>query len=432
MPRQTARAAPLESLLAGMRLGLFPSSVSVEADATALSQVADWRTVAELSLFHHVPGLLLQGLRTLPELLAASGGAREGLAPCMEELRAAHKRQVLGCMRQLGALRQALECFEALGEPCLVLKGLPLSARLYGTPLARRAVDVDLLVGGDAFAACRRVLLERGFRACPDYRETPVRHRWDAITGKTETLRLGEGTATVAVELHWRLLANPGYIDTTFNLLYERRSSTRIGGVVMPTLGEVDEFVYLMCHGVGHNWRRLKWLADAALLLSAMDEAQYRRIVERCGAARIDAVLESTVGACRAAFHVRPPARCRPRKGRRRAAVVLRSLPRTWRSGHMPPFWWKVPLRLALKPSVRFAYHEFLRTLTKPADWRRIDLPDPLFFLYFILHPLLAMGDWIASAWRAHWPLPWSRVAGWLKSWRGMGGSPRCANETRK
>ena len=98
----------------------------------------------------------------------------------------------------------------------------------------------------------------------------------------------------------------------------------------------------------------------------------------------------------------------------------------------MPPFWWKVPLRLALKPSVRFAWHELLRALTKPADWRRIDLPDPLFFLYFLLHPLLATGDWIASAWRAHWPLPWSRVTGWLKSWRGMERVARCANETRK
>ena len=435
LSRQAIRTASLENLLAALRLGLFPASASVEADAVALSQVAaagegggDWRAVAELSRLHHVPGLLLQSLRTLPGLLTASG--------VEAELRAAYKRQVLGCMRQLGVLRQALECFEEQGEPCLVLKGLPLSARLYGTPFARCAVDVDLLVGGDSFAACRRMLLERGFRVCPEYRETPVRRRWDAIAGKTETLRHGVGAAAVAVELHWRLLANPGYIDTTFNRLYERRSSTRIGGVIMPTLGEVDEFVYLMCHGVGHNWRCLKWLADVALLLSAMDEAQYRRIAERCGAARINAVLESTVGACRAAFHVHPPARGRSRQGRRRAVVVLRSLPRVWRSGHMPPFWWKVPLRLALKPSIRFACHEFLRTLTKPADWRRIDLPDPLFFLYFLLRPLLAMGDWMTIAWRARWPLPWSRVAGWLRGLEAAAllgdGAPRCTNETRK
>ena len=435
--RAASRAAALESLLAGLRLGLFPSSGSAEADAAALSRPADWRAVAELALFHHVPGVLLQGLRMVPGLLAASGeepsagvreghaprmkepsagaargrAVREGLAPRMGDLQAAHKRQVLGCMRQLDALRQALECFAEHGEPCLVLKGLPLAARLYGTPFVRRAVDVDLLVDGNSFAACRQMLLASGFRAHPEYRQTPLRRRWDAITGKTETLH--HGTTTVAVELHWRLLANPGYIDTAFNPLYERRSATRIGGVVAPTLGAVDEFVYLMCHGVGHNWRRLKWLADAALLVSAMDEAQYRRVAERCAAAGIEAVLESTVGACRAAFDVHPPADGRRRKGRRRAAVVLRSLPRTWRSGHMPPFWWKVPLRLALKPSARFAWHEFLRALTKPADWRRIDLPDALFFLYFALHPLLALGDWMTNTWRAHWPLPWSRVAGW-------------------
>ena len=405
MPRQAVRVAALEDLLAGLRLGLFPSAASAEADAAALSQVANWRAVAELSRFHQVCGLLLKGLQTRPRLLATSG--------IEAQLKAAHKRQVRGCMRQLGVLRQALDCFEEQGEPCLVLKGLPLSARLYGTPFARRSVDVDLLVDRESFAACKQLLLAKGFRASADYRETPVRRRWDAMTGKTETLTHGDGAARVAVELHWRLLANSRYVDTAFNAFWERRSSTRIGSLRLPTLGETDEFVYLMCHGVGHHWRRLKWLADVALLLSAMDEDQRRRVAERCGAAGIDAVLESTLGACRMAFQVHPPACGNPRKGRHRAAVVLRSLPRTWRCGDMPPFWWKVPLRLALKPSPGFAFHEFLRALTKPADWRRIDLPDPLFFLYFLLRPVFAMGDWMTRTWRARWPFPWHRLAGW-------------------
>ena len=407
-PRRPASATALEDLLAGLRLGLFPSSPCMEADAAALSRVAHWRDVAALSRFHQVYGLLLQGLQTLPEVLAASG--------IEAELRAAHKRQALAVMRQLATLRQALDCFREQDVPVLALKGLPLSERLCGTPFARRSVDVDLLVDRDSFAACRQMLLAKGFRAQSDYRETPARRRWDAMTGKTQTFIHGDGPARVAVELHWRLLANPHYIDTAFKPLYQRRSSTRIGSTHVPTLGEADEFVYLMCHGVGHNWRRLKWLADVALLLSAMDEDQYRRVAERCSAARIDAVLESTVGACRSAFQVRPPVRGHAGRGRRRAAVVLRSLPNTWRTGTMPPFWWKVPLRVALKPSARFAWHEFLRVLTKPADWQRVDLPDRLFFLYFLLRPAFAMGDWMTNTWRArrgHWPLPWSRVSGW-------------------
>lgn len=411
-PRQAVSATALEDLLAGLRLGLFPSSPRIEADAAALSRVSNWRDVAELSRFHQVHGLLLQGLQTLPDVLAASG--------IEAELQAAQKRQALAVMRQLGALRQALDCFREQDVPCMVLKGLPLSERLYGTPFARRSVDVDLLVDRGSFAACRQMLLASGFAHAPDYRETPARRRWDAMTGKTQTFTSGDGATRVAVELHWRLLANPHYIDTAFKPLYQRRSSTRIGSTPMPTLGETDEFVYLMCHGVGHNWRRLKWLADVALLLSAMDEDQYRRVAERCSAAHIDAVLESTVGACRSAFQIEPPARRHAQTGRRRAAVVLRSLPRTWRTGTMPPFWWKVPLRVALKPSARFACHELLRALTKPVDWQRIDLPDQLFFLYFLLRPVFAIGDWMTKTWRArraqgkaHWPLPWSRVSGW-------------------
>lgn len=170
------------------------------------------------------------GLQPLPDVLAASG--------IEAELQAAQKRQALAVMRQLGALRQALDCFREQGVPCLVLKGLPLSERLYGTPFARRSVDVDLLVDRGSFAACRQMLLASGFGHVPDYRETPVRRRWDAMAGKTQTFTLGGGATRVAVELHWRLLANPHYIDTAFNSLYQRRSSTRIGSTPMPTLGE--------------------------------------------------------------------------------------------------------------------------------------------------------------------------------------------------
>lgn len=141
-PRQAVSATALEDLLAGLRLGLFPSSPRMEADAAALSRVSNWRDVAELSRFHQVYGLLLQGLQTLPEVLAASG--------IEAELRAAQKRQALAVMRQLGALRQALDCFREQDVPVLVLKGLPLSERLYGTPFARRSVDVDLLVDRDS------------------------------------------------------------------------------------------------------------------------------------------------------------------------------------------------------------------------------------------------------------------------------------------
>ena len=352
--------------------------------------------MAGLAHAHHVSGLLSRGLQTQPRLLAAAG--------VEAQLQAWRKRDVRDCARQFNVLRRALDCFDERGARCLVLKGLPLAARLYGDPFARRAVDVDLLVDAGSFTACRQMLMARGFRLREEFRETPARRRWNAKISKTQTLLAGG----VAVELHWRLLANPRYIDTTFGPLYERRSRTAIGSFEVPTLGAVDEFVYLICHGAGHSWLRLKWLCDVALLLDAMPADEFERAAARCRAARIDAVLESTLGACREAFGV-------DAHGSRRlprAAVVVRSLPAVWRAARMPPFWRKLPLRLALKPDVRFAWHELLRALTKPEDWRRVDLPDALFFLYFPLRPVLRLADWLAAAW-SRWPFPRSRVARW-------------------
>ena len=60
-----------------------------------------------------------------------------------------------------------------------MLKGPPLSQRLYGHPLARMARDIDLLVAPRTFQAAERVLLENGWRrVVPNFPETPTRNRW--------------------------------------------------------------------------------------------------------------------------------------------------------------------------------------------------------------------------------------------------------------
>ena len=382
----------LAGLLAGLRLGLAAvggravgagGGGALGRDATQqsvpLARATDWGALAKLAAWHQVAGLLLRGLLSISLPPAADGA--------IAHLRQKRDRAVRLSLRQLAALGRSANCLAQRDVPYLVLKGLPLAQRLYGDAFARDALDIDLLVPPEAVATARSALIEAGFRLRLGFPETPARRRWYGRVEKAETFR-GHG---VAIELHQRLLANPYYIDARFERLFRDRSSVRIGTASYPTLGPDDDLLYLLCHGAGHGWRRLKWLCDVALCLRDLEADSRNAVAARAAEAGIDAVWGSTLLACRRAFELPLPAGEVP--GGRRATMVAATLPALWRTGRWPPLWRKVPQRFALKPSLRFAMHELARLMLETDDWRRVNLPDRLFYLYFLLRPLLWAKD---------------------------------------
>ena len=171
-----------------------------------------------------------------------------------------------------------------------------------------------------------------------------------------------------------------------------------IGRERYPTLPPDEELVYLMCHGAGHGWMQLKWLCDVALCLKGSDKAELASIAARCRQAGIGVVWNSALVACRA-LGVDSTSPSAGTVDGRRGEAVARMLPEVWRSGRWPPLWRKVALRAALKPNLRFAAHELARLMVVPEDWRRVNLPDRLFFLYFFLRPWFHAVDALAGRW---------------------------------
>ena len=397
--------SPLDGLLAGLRLALFPAAAGTEADVAALSRVAEWHAVAALAERHRVAGVLLGGLRTRPHLLAAAG-----IEPALRALR---DRAVRRGWRQIGALKHATDRLAASDVPCLVLKGLPLSQRIYGHPLVRDALDIDLLVAPRTYGAAAQALLADGWKLAPGFRETPARNRWHGRVAADRTF-IGRGAK---VELHPRVCHNPHYLVGGFEDLRARSVVVHIGTAGFRTLGEDDEFLYLACHGTRHGWLRLDWLCDVAALLARMPRGRLERIAARSRETRLDVVLACTLRLCNAAFHVALPAPLAGMReehaagipapaGGKRAAFIAAAASRTWCHRNSPALWRQLPLKLALKlllkPDLRYVRHEMAAILIEPRDWARLDLPDKLFFLYFPLRPLLWLTQQLEGWRRAH------------------------------
>ena len=380
--------APLEGLLAGLRLGLGTEAGRAgrpEADAEALSRVADWNAVASLARRHQVESLLLRGMRTRPGLRCVSH-----VEPGLERARG---RNVRRGFAQIDGLQRAAGLLRAAGVPFLVLKGMSLSQRLYGNPLERAARDIDLLASPHAFQAAERVLLENGWRRLqPSFPETPSRNRWYRRFRHEHEL-VGPGGP---LELHRRLSHNPFYFDVPFENLHAGSVPVEIGALSFRVLGEEDELAYLMCHGARHYWSRLKWLCDVAVILASLEPQGLERIAVRCRQDGLESILASTLRLCREALHVRVPPGPPPLPaGGRRAACIVGFSRRTWGdvepTGSRGGFDWlgQKVVGLLAKPDPRTVGYEIASVAIGPRDWGRLDLPDRLFYLYFPLRPFL-------------------------------------------
>ena len=380
--------APLEGLLAGLRLGLGVGAGDPEADLEALSRVDDWNAVAALARRHRVASLLSRGMQARAAGLASASG----IEPSLKRTR---ERAVRHGLAQIAGLKRATGLLAAADIPCLVLKGLPLGQRLYGNPLARSVRDIDLLVSPRTFQAAERVLLENGWRRiAPDFPETPVRNRWYGRFRHDHKLA-GPGGL---LELHRRLSYNPFYFDAPFENLHAGSVPVEIHPLSFRVLGEEDEFAYLMCHGAGHYWKDLIWLCDMAAILASMymEPERLERVSMRCRRDGLDSILASTLLLCEAAFHVRiPRGAALPPTGGRRAAWIAGLSQRTWGDDDATRLgggfnWGRQRLiGLIAKPDSRTVLHEIASVFVDPRDWRRLDLPDWLFYLYFPLRPLL-------------------------------------------
>ena len=382
---RSARTPPFAGLLAGLRLGMGVGTR--EADTAALDGVADWNAVAALARRHRVGSLLLRGVSAVAD---PSPDAKAALEPFRQH------RMRRG-LRQLADLREATDRLAASGIPSLVLKGLPLSVRLFGTPLARDCIDIDLLVPREQAAEAAQALASGGWRLVkPSFHPTPARIRhYDRFV--KDRLFIGPHGM---LELHHRLVNNPFLLRASFETLSASAVSVEIGGHAFASLGDGDLMVYLAIHGQLHRWSRLKWLCDMAALLASMDEDRLVAAVERCRreGLRLEPAFGAALLLCSEMFHVDPPAAFPPPGAW--AGRAMRSTRRLWNRPHggkglegldrrMDELW----LGQAMNPSWRSAAHELARLCVAPYDLGRVDLPDRLFFLYLPLRPIL----WLAS-----------------------------------
>lgn len=198
----------------------------------------------DLALSHRVAPLLSHALQL------ADIEPEEAIAERLLRETEINARRVLQQKSSENAFGKLLD---GAGIEYRIVKGYRLGELLYGRETRRVSKDIDLLIGPAKIDQAVRIAAKAGYTRAngksvnEGIARTQLRfHR---------EIEIRDPNTGAFLELHSRLLDFPDaeWTDETFFR-------------VQLDLSSPEYVLYLVLHGVGSQWRRLKWLADLAMI----------------------------------------------------------------------------------------------------------------------------------------------------------------------
>ncbi|GAC1515863.1 MAG: hypothetical protein NVS1B4_08130 [Gemmatimonadaceae bacterium] len=222
--------------------------------------------------------------RCLEVAWSRSGELIRGAAPA--EVSASWRSAVLlsdvRARQRLAALQRLVAAFESCGVVPVVLKGLPLSQRLYGDPYLRPSADTDLYVPLVDREAVHAALLHAGY--FHEYGEPPREGAYSRV----------EEDRLAIVEVHSSLSDDTLVAHLRFGP--PQTEEITIDGCMLRGLSGRVLPAFLAVHLAKHQLPPLLWLIDFHTLWTSLDEGSRRSARQLATAAGARRMLEWTVG----------------------------------------------------------------------------------------------------------------------------------------
>jgi hypothetical protein len=367
-----------------------PSDRRSEAIHDAAAGPLDWDRFLRVAKRHCVVGLVHDGLKR------AGVAVPSQIAEKIDAQARALVQQNLALAAEAVRIQRL---FVDANLPVLFLKGTSLAILAYGNLGLRESKDIDLFVPTESLSAAIALIECAGYRRS-DPPATITYAQMQLLLPLRKDFVYVHERHRAEIELHWRLLPNPHFVDETTVMKSSRIVSiTATDG--LRTLGTDDLFAYLCAHGTEHWWYRLKWLADVATLL--LPAAADKGVAQLYSAAEIRGVGKAAALAillCRRLLKARVPdefvaAPDRHASMRWLEATALKAM--TARGGELEPhklLFGTTRGRISsflLGHDRRYWLAELKSLLICQTDVLMLGLPKHLHFLY----PLLRLPLWV-------------------------------------
>jgi len=268
----------------------------------------------------------------------------------------------------------------------IVLKGIALSKLLYGDGSYRQVRDIDIMVASEHIDATESILVELGFiRKVPHAEATPKQIRFLNKHKKDRVYYHPDDG--ILLELHWRLIEVELPFNPSLHDLLATGSSIQVQGEDIVSMSGHYLWLYQCMHGTVAGWHRMRWVCDIALLLS-FHQPDWDELLQHAEFYQCKNSLAEAVGLASTLYHLRAPEPVQRLIDQSRSiqqniecsarSLYYMQLPDSMTYIRRIPFW---------APTKNLLQALLVYTSVSPGDFRRVHLPDQLFFAYYLLRP---------------------------------------------
>lgn len=211
----------------------------------------DWEAFDASVRKHRLQPLLIRGLKSMD---------RQALEqyPALKRYLGMQNKYSMESFHRLQALAQVNAALAEAGIRMISMKGPLLAMEAYGDPSLRTSRDLDVMVSEADLSRAGEVLEALGY--VPEenlFRKTPLRRKFHNFVEleKHDVYTRDD----VVLELHWK---DDYQSEGSFEELWDRRQEQLLLGQPIASLGAGDRYPALIVHAAEHGFHRLRWLLD--------------------------------------------------------------------------------------------------------------------------------------------------------------------------
>jgi hypothetical protein len=218
---------------------------------TAVPEPIDWDAFDAGVRKHRLQPLLIRGLRSMDRQTVEQ-------YPALKRYLGMQNKYTRESFQRLQALTQANNALAQAGIRMIAMKGPLLAIEAYGDPSLRTSRDLDVMVPEADLEPAGEILAGLGYEPEENpFHKTPLRRKFYGIVDLEKHMICQKGD--ICLELHWKSNAQT---EDSFDDQWMRREEQMILGKRIAVLGTDDRYPALIVHAAEHGFHRLRWLLD--------------------------------------------------------------------------------------------------------------------------------------------------------------------------
>ena len=268
-------------------------------------------------------------------------------------------------------------------------KGSLLSLELYNDIGFRNFKDIDLLV--DKKNIEKTVTLIKGLNYSFIEPRINLSEKQKIVNYSiSHHYHLRHNVNPIDIELHWNLTNPKSYFSVASNEVIKNKIELNFQDRLLPYISSSENIVFLAAHGAIHQSYRLFWLKDFSELLLKTSSEEINNAWELAKKLKLSKSFTQACILSQLIYKTDLPAFVKFNNNIKLIKVPLKSIAiiELKQQGFLGKFKY-VFYRLSLKPNIRYYFDLIYRLRTHFSDWESLKLPNKLFFLYYLLRPLL-------------------------------------------